>query len=457
MRKTTISWIPTLTFTTNWLTKAAHGLAVLSVLFLFSCDNDELLSLDFNPEDENINLSYTELTLPFQLVQLDSVSTTNASRILVGNYQSDEFGEVQSTGYVNIGLSSGSAAESNDELDSIVLVLFRNYFYGDTEADLEQTIEIRQLSETFGDTTNYFASSSLPYDRVRPPLGTVTFIASPLEADTLRFPLSDAIGNELLSRLKSNAAEFDSSALFQEYFKGLALVPTSGNSFMTGFSGVRMQMYYSAPTDTASKVYNFSPVRSFNGADTDRSATVLAEIDLPNEAITPADNQFYSQSYTGLIPRIDLQPLEDFVTNSPDRILLSRATLHIGLPEPKDGKAPPSALFGYLVQNDGVSRILSSFVNQQRSLFFYGIYDDSEYFYDQLGKQPVPREATPIIYDSASMSYNLRVTSFSQTLLDGFVDNSQVLLYPNDLNSSVTQIVTSADSVRLKIYYTRLR
>lgn len=442
----------------NWLTKGIYGLAAMSVLFLTSCDNDELLSLDFNPQDENINLSFTEITLPYQLVQLDSIVTTNVDRILVGNYQNDDFGTVRSVGYVNMGLGSlSNNAEGDDELDSLVLVLVRNYFYGNTEASLQQELEVRRLSEPFNDTINYFSKSSIPYETVRPPLATASFTASPLEADTVRVKMDEAIGNDLLDKLKNNTAESDSNALFQDYFRGLALVPSSENQFMTGFSRVQMLMYFSAPGDTLSKSFSFVANKIFNGVETDRSATALAEIDESLEAVTPPDNRMYLQSYTGLIPRIDFQPLEDFVENNEDRILLNSVTLHIGLTEPEEGKDPPAALLGYLVRDDGVSRILSTFPNAQRNLFYYGMYNDGEYFYDQLSQRPVPREASPMVYDSAGMAYDLRVTSFTQTLLDGFVENSEILLYPNDLNGSVTQIITSADSLKLRVYYTRLR
>ncbi len=440
----------------NWLTKGISGLTALSALFLFSCDSDELLSLDFNPQDENIDLSYTELTLSYQQVQLDSISTTNVNRVLVGNYQNNDFGTVNSIGYVNLGLSSATNnTASDDELDSLVLVLVRNYFYGDAGGDLVQTLEVRQLSEPFNDTLTYFASSSLPYETSRPPLATARFTASPLEADTIRVRMSEAVGNDLLDRLKTNAAELDSSALFQDYFRGLALVPTSQNAFMTGFSRIQMQMYFSAPTDTASKSFNFGAARIFNGVETDRSGTALTGINAPGEVAKPTDDRVYLQSTTGLIPRIDFQPLENFVNNSPDRILLNKVTLHIGLTEPEEGRGAPPALLGYLVQDDGITRLLSR--NFNGDFFYQGMYSDNEYVYNELARQPVPRQATPMVYDSASMAYDLKVTSFTQTMLNGFIANPEILLYPNELNGSITQMVTHADSLKLRVYYTRLR
>jgi hypothetical protein len=270
--------------------------------------------------------------------------------------------------------------------------------------------------------------------------------------------MSDAVGNDLLSKLKSDAAELDSSALFRQYFRGLALSPGSENSFMTGFSRIQMLMYYSAPADTVSKSFNFTASRIFNGIETDRSGTAIADIDEPREVGSPTDDRLYLQSSSGLISRIDMQPLLDFVESSEERILLNRVVLHIGLSnEVEEGLAPPPALFGYLVEDDGYSRILSTVPNRSGSLYFHGVYSDSEFIFDPVNRRPFPVEPSAIAYDSTDVAYNLKITSFSQTLLDGYVDNSEILLFPSDFNSSITQLVTSADSVKLRVYYSRLR
>lgn len=443
----------------NWLAKGKYGLIMFSALFLFSCENEDLLSLDFDPQDENLNLSFTELTLPFQLVQRDSVVTTNAERLLVGDYQNMDFGRVQATSYINMGISSGAVnnADDDDELDSLVLVVGKNYFYGDAGSNLLQTINIHQLSEPFNDTIPYHQDSSLPYEAST--LGTFSFTADAEQpTDTLRIRLSDAIGNDLLEKLKADAAELDSSALFQDYFKGIAFVPGSENAFMSGFNRdlIRMTMYYSAPSDTASKSFSFINVRFFNGVEVDRSGTALANLTQPQQVGSATDNRFYLQSTTGLIPRIDFQPLVEFVESNPDRVLLNRVVLRIGLNDFNENMAPPAALLGYQLQDDGITRI-TSYDTQQRQFFFVGAYNDNDYAYNTIAKQPIPVRPSSILYDSTNVAYDVKLTSFSQNLIDGFVDNPQILLYPNDINNGLTQLTTEADSIKLRVYYTTLK
>ena len=455
----------------NWLVKGKTGLIILSALSLLSCDNEELLSLDFNPQDENINISFTELTLPSQLVQRDSITTSYTNNMLVGNYRSVDFGMLEARAYMGIRINSQATVEADDLLDSLVFNVRRNYFYGTASGDVQQTIRLHQLTEEIQDTIRYENTSSLSFDPV--PLGQLTYNIVPGTNDTLSILLSDDLGNELLGLFRANAPETDSSALFRRYFKGMVLTAGSENSFITGFdpASIEMSLFYSAAGDTVSQKISFvvpgvlidprtgaSGPLNFSEVQYDRSGTAIADIDEPREVGSPTDDRLYLQSSSGLISRIDMQPLLDFVESSEERILLNRVVLHIGLAnEVEEGLAPPPALFGYLVEDDGYSRILSTVPNRSGSLYFHGVYSDSEFIFDQNNRRPFPVEPSAIVYDSTDVAYNLKITSFSQTLLDGYVDNSEILLFPSDFNSSITQLVTSADSVKLRVYYSRLR
>ncbi|WKN33038.1 DUF4270 family protein [Porifericola rhodea] len=451
----------------NWLAKKS-GLIVLSALLFFSCENDDLLSLDFDPNDENLNLSFTEFTVPFKLAQLDSVATSNADNMLVGNYQNNNFGYAKSKAYIKVGIGNSSVNKAEDDhvLDSMVLVLVKNYFYGSTDGDMQQRINIHRLTEYFNDTLAYYRDSQLAYEDT--PIGSFSFTANAEEpTDTLRIRLSETLGNELLDKLKANAAEIDSNALFTNYFKGIALVSETENTFASGFyPAISMIVYHSAPSDTVSESYSFGTSRFFNGIEYDRNGTVLTELSKAGTIGDASDGGFYMQAGTGVLPRLDFQPLLDFVRNNSEKVLLNRVILHIGLPEPpKLGTPPPSYLLGFQLEDDGISNLVE-FSPVANQLIFSGLYNDTDYVYNSIDNIPVPAEGSPFAYDSASMSYEIKMTSFAQNLVDGYIDNSNVMLYPvnlsssgvnRDLNDRYSQIVTEADSIRLKVYYTELK
>ncbi|MFP4089267.1 MAG: DUF4270 family protein [Cyclobacteriaceae bacterium] len=429
-----------------------------SALFLlFSCEIDEALDLDFEPEDANINLSFTEIALPFEVVKLDSINTTNVSNLLAGNYRNPDFGLTQATAYLNMGIASKSPATADDRLDSLVLTLVNSYYYGQADAG-PQELNVYRLAERVVDTLTYYSSDKLTLEPSL--LGNILFSTSPDvngSTDTLSLRLDETLGNELLDKLKQGSADLDSSALFRQYFRGLAITGASEVPFVTGFdpAGISMRMYFSAPGDTASKVFIFRPSgRIFNGLEYDRSGTPLEGL-TDTEAIVPADGRFYLQSGSGILPRLNFQPLIDFVENNEDKVLLNRVVMQIDVDEAEEGMPYPSQLRAFVVEESNVDLIQVG-VDGRDAPVYSGVYADEAYSFDRETQRPLKRDASVIAYDTTATAFNLKVSSFLQTIVDGYEENQAALLYPQDLRSGFSQIVTEGDRVRLRVYYTIL-
>ncbi len=446
----------------NLLDKGKAGLIALLALFLFSCESDDNISLSFDPNIENINAHYTELTLPFKLVQLDSVNTTNPQRFLLGNYLNAQFGRTQAVCFSEFDISSKGTITAEDVFDSLSLTLVNNYFYGATEADLPLTFAIYQLTDTI-ENKNFYRFESAAYQPQ--PLARFTFTPDPDVAssnDTLQIRLSDVLGSDLFEKAKSNAQEMSTDSAFREYFKGIALVPESENNYMAGFSsaGIRLTLYYSTPSETESSITTFGlgsytyddKNRStilFNNIEYDRSGTPLAGITMPREESQASDSNLYLQSGTGLSPLIDFQPLVDFVNNiksgeEKQYILLNRVEFHMGVPVYGTGIRPPAAIRGYEVDENFRREI--TYLPAARQNVFIGL------FADNANRAP---EASAIELDS--LSYNSRITNYMQFLADEDLEETEFLWIADGFESSVNQFVTSPDSVRLKVYYTILK
>lgn len=436
----------------NLLDRRKAGLIALLALFLFSCESDDLLSLPFDPKIENINSYYTELTVPFKLVQLDSVNTTNRERILIGNYLNDQFGRVKAAGFTDFEISNKGSISTDGAYDSLSLIVVNNYFYGETEALSPQSFSVHQLSDTLS-RRNHYSFETVPYQAKT--LGNLTFIPDPDAAsspDTLRIRIDDAIGKDLFEKAKNKSVQLSSDSAFQDYFKGLALIPESQNNYITGFDPASMQLvlYYSAPNETVSSTYTFAlgSTITFNHIQYDRSGTAIASISQPGDEGQAANGNFYLQSGTGISPVIDFQPLLNFVSNIENseegkNVLFNRVDLHIGLPDTPEGTPPPPAVIRGFEVDENFKRKTAISSNKR---IFLGLFAD-----DAGGS----REASPINLDTLS-AYNMKVTNYMQFLDDGVVEETEMLLLSDKLESSVNHIITEADSVRLQIYYTIL-
>lgn len=443
----------------NLLDRRKAGLIAVLALFLFACESDNIISLPFDPKTENINAHYAELTLPFKLVQIDSINTTvtsnNRKRVLIGNYSNDSFGKIQAIGFTDLGISNKGTISETDVFDSLKLIMVNDYFYGETEAMSPQTFSIYQLTDTLARRFHY-SFETVPYNTA--PLGSLTFMPDPKatsDPDTLHIKISDAVGQDLFEKAKKKTVEVSTDSAFQSYFKGLAFVPESENNYITGFNPqVRLVLYFSEPNETTSSTYTFGigPTITFTYVGYDRTGTPIANINNPREAGQATDSNFYLQSGTGLAPMIDFQPLVEFVNNikygeEPQNVLLNRVDLYIGSASSIERMPLPPVIRGIEVdENFKTKTFVSS--SKQRSVY-RGLSADNTNDIAEL-------EASAIEADTLSR-YKKQITTYMQFLADSTLKETEFLLLGDDLEFSVNQVVTAPDSVKLKIYYTVLK
>lgn len=441
------------------LDRRKAGLIAVLALFLLACESDNIISLPFDPKTETISAHYQELTLPFKLVQVDSVSTTvtsnNRKRLLIGNYANDAFGKIQAIGFTDLSITNKGTISATDEFDSLSLIIINDYFYGESAGIASQTFSVYQLTDTLARKTHY-SFETVPYNNAAV-LGSLTFMPDPKatsEPDTLHIKINDAVGQELFEKAKDKTVEVSSDSAFQAYFKGLAFVPESENNFITGFNPqIRLVIYYSEPNDTTSSTYTFGlgSTVTFTHISYDRSGSPVANINHPGETGQASDGNFYLQSGTGLAPLIDFHPFVEFVNNikygeDSQNILLNRVDLYIGVNPYTEGMRPPSSIRGFEVDENFRRKVVLSSLASQNVLA--GLFANNS--------NRIP-EASAITLDS--LSYNQQFTYHMQLLVDNASDEmeTEFLFLGDDLESSLNQMITSPDSIKLRVYYTILK
>ena len=93
------------------------------------------------------------LTVNVSTINIDSLVTSNQSRILIGNYTDPILGKVTSESYLKLTPENYYIESSNSDIqtvkyvfDSIAMILkYDRYYYGDTTKT--QTINIHQLTQ----------------------------------------------------------------------------------------------------------------------------------------------------------------------------------------------------------------------------------------------------------------------------------------------------------------------
>jgi hypothetical protein len=169
-------------------------------------------------------------------VLIDSLETSGQGIALAGEYVHPVWGRMVSSAFIPYERPSyGTDADETVVLDSLVLLLSPNgYFLGDTTMPL--TVGIHLLTEkiSLNDNGYLYNRSSVAY--ADEPLATYTFRPRPGEADFLEIRLSDALGDDLLTKFHASDQAV-SADRFEDYFRGVALIPEGeSNRALLAFS-----------------------------------------------------------------------------------------------------------------------------------------------------------------------------------------------------------------------------
>ena len=123
-------------------------------------------------------------------------------------------------------------------------------------------------------------------------LGTISYKPRPIEKDSINIKMSDVFGAALFQKLKKREiTDFDS---FNEYLKGLVLVPATSNSAsVIGFhvTTSKVRLYYSkyqADTEETPYILDFTITdasKQFNAISSDKTGTLLQNLPISSSKL----------------------------------------------------------------------------------------------------------------------------------------------------------------------------
>lgn len=290
---------------------------ILSVFFS-SCNSD-----DFEVKEVGSNLlpTHTEVqlidtfTVKASSFIMDSVATSNAATMLVGQYNDSFFGKVKSVGYSQLRLSNDFILEAKNKpvFDSIVFISYYNqYYYGDTTKI--QTINFHRVSEKMKTQENdtLYNINSFKYDKT--PMGSISFKAEPKKTISsksstsasfqktpldIRIKLNDKFGEHLIELAKQHSDTLQDNKKWEKLMPGFCLVPNSDdNAAIIGLQTVsqsdtlmKVRLYYhetsgSNPNTTQTYDFKLGVIKHiFNNIESDRTGTAIENLKTQKEDI----------------------------------------------------------------------------------------------------------------------------------------------------------------------------
>lgn len=442
----------------------------LALLIWVSCEDPGIIGIDIDPDNLNFSAHYEQFTLPATLVQVDSIPSGNAGRVLVGRYNDPLFGITTAKAYSQVWLSTQPNIPENGVFDSLILQLKFDYVHGNKNDFQEfHTLKLYRLASMLDEFTTYYTTS----ESIRSPtqIGTRIFtydttnvggeISVRLDS-TLRILMRKELGQLIFDKMKDESdSTFDNNTNWLEFFNGIVLEPGDEYFSITGFkirdSKSRMIIYYHYTDDQGEDVnseYNFSlePALHYSNISHDRTGTAIEGIQPLYTEHTASDNNIYIQAGTGIVAKIDFTPVIEFA-DSIDFLIVNSAILTLGSVDPYTSFVkPPDKLMFYYTDS-------SNFLLKDDAGFTKTIQEDNPSF-DPTSTR-VPLESAFIFKDTTKSvniieSYSDRVSSYIQALIDGAIENHLVLAYPVTVTNATTidRLLLDPGNIKLEIYYT---
>ena len=440
-----------------------------ALFFFFSCEEPSEIGLELNPNMSAVSTHYVEIPLETSQIQIDSLLSSvtatatqtnqgrkvNFSPILIGRNSTPAFGDLRATAFTNISTTdSVPAVEAGASVDSVFLRLSYEQAFSGQAIDAGQSLQVFRLQDAVkptavvADTIKKYTYFTFNSEELAEQIGSISFDTSQVDNNVLKIALSSAFANEILEKLKSTPSTFASQEAFNDFIKGLAIVPGEENTFINNYnlhlSGI--ELFYGGNTKPVSfpLIPRFlipgqgerTTLPAYYHLETDYSNTALVNAPTDSrgtQAFTTTDGLLYFRSGVGLSPKISFSALESFINSDTlGTFVLNQATLEIDSvgATVEGAKVPAVVAFSLTDKNNKPSEMFifetkaSQYVrNQQDTLFRYRT------------------DLLPAL------------EQYIQTKDERFLQGMYSLLN----SSSLSGFIADPDHIRLKIYYTSLK
>jgi len=310
--------------------------AVITIIMVvISCSTDtEYDSLvageDFTGTNIRV-LSIDTFSVTLSSMKFDSITTSTSGRLLIGQYNDNDMGIINTSAYVQA-IPSAYYLSNDAVLDSVGLILgYDTYYYNDTTQ--VATLNIHKLTDKMTtDDTYFYNTTETAYENT--PLLSTTYVPTPSN-DSLYVTLPYVFGEELFNGIRDNLIT-DQESLYQQ-LKGLTIQPgADDNGSIIGFSTDSgesyLRFYYTIPDEVETDEYTYDMTINtyYNHIESDVTGLPLDAISSQEDNLTSAESGHisYNQAGTGYVTRIEFPSIKDLYNIDGEGTILE-ATLYI--------------------------------------------------------------------------------------------------------------------------------
>ena len=291
-------------------------LFIVLAIWVAACQQSTLIGEDLIDEDNTQVQEIDTLRVETSSLLLDSIYTTNASRLLAGAFADPYLGNVSAQCFFNLDSVDVFSIEDDDNLlfDSLSLSLQHDYEY--PAPDHVQNLAVYTLKQKLDDEVFYFNHSAGPETLQK--VGLVTFNTRTTRNKRFNIRLSNDLGRALFEVAKKQD-ELDIDNVIQ----GMSIRQEgelAGQSVM-GFptDSIYLQVHYhDRKTDEKGSVsLKLKPALRYNRLLGDRGQTALRNLTQRGTAIASRQTnaESYIQAGVGICTKLDFPTLRSIRQN----------------------------------------------------------------------------------------------------------------------------------------------
>jgi hypothetical protein len=298
------------------------SIILLLLVGMSSCINgDRTIGSQLIDDDVSVN-TVDSFTVTLSSYLLDSVVTNNKSVALVGEYINPLFGKTIASSYIQFGRPYITQLAENAVFDSLKMTMYYSgYYYGDTLTPISFSLHQVNQSITYPENTISYLYNTTSFSYNTESIGDTTMLIKPKTKDKVVIKMSNVLGNEFFNKFLNYSAEFTSQSDFVDYFKGIAIVPETGNAivgFVVSDTSMHMDMYYHIGGDVVNiaqhvTFYPYDTQKQFNSIHSDRTSTLIENISESPTLSSATGNYAYLQGGTGIVTRVDFPTLTNIL------------------------------------------------------------------------------------------------------------------------------------------------
>ena len=407
-----------------FLTKLPASLliGILLILALFSCKKDPYeLGIDLLPPSDTLNVRTTDTcTVEAFSVRQDSTRSDKTGSLIMGSMMDPVFGSTTSSFYTQVRLESeGVDFGQHPVLDSIVLMLFYNGYYGDTLT--RQNVKVYEISQDFVYDSAHFSNQQIGiYPTLLADQDFVPNITDSVKvyktkmAPHLRInlnKLTNYLGNKILYAPSGVLA---SNSSFIKFMKGLYVnsTPVSSQGALLNFSitsgASKLVVFFHNGDDPNNDSLSYNMLLNESCArfeHVEHNNYLDASQDLKRQILNhdsaQGARQLFLQGMGGVKVKVKFPFMKNFGHGK--IIAINDGILELKNQETDTIYSPPPSLS--LVRQDSIGRIGYLIDENEGSAYFGGTYNETtrSYFFR------LTRHMQKVLADAYSTHFDLYI------------------------------------------------